>query len=79
MQFEWLKQYWGDATDNFIVRGTPFNKGRMLRVLMDKGAKPVGDLAFKTPHASGFLRSSRLHAVNDLVRLQKLSGGLFEH
>jgi tricarballylate dehydrogenase len=43
MQFEWLKQSWGDAADNFIVRGTPFNKGRMLRVLMDKGAKPVGD------------------------------------
>ena len=28
---EWLKKYWGGAADNFIIRGTPYNKGRMLR------------------------------------------------
>lgn len=39
----WLKQYWGSAVDNFIVRGTPFDKGRVLRALLDKGARSVGD------------------------------------
>ena len=24
----WLKEYWGDAADNFIIRGTPHNQGR---------------------------------------------------
>ena len=23
---EWLKEYWGDAADNFIIRGTPYNR-----------------------------------------------------
>jgi tricarballylate dehydrogenase len=40
---EWLKESWGPAAENFIVRGTPYDKGRMLRVMLDKGAKPVGD------------------------------------
>src|SRR3954463_14078450 len=24
---EWLKQYWGEAADNFLIRGTPYNRG----------------------------------------------------
>ena len=24
---EWLKQYWGDIADNFLIRGTPYNRG----------------------------------------------------
>src|SRR5258708_15574847 len=24
---EWLKQYLGDAADNFLIRGTPYNRG----------------------------------------------------
>src|SRR4029434_8356390 len=32
---EWLKEYWGDAADNFLVRGTPYAKGRVLRSLLD--------------------------------------------
>ena len=39
----WLKEYWGDAADNFIIRGTPYNKGRILRGLLDQGAVAVGD------------------------------------
>lgn len=39
----WLKQAWGNAADNFIVRGTSFNKGKVLRLLLDHGAEPVGD------------------------------------
>src|SRR6267378_2165465 len=26
---EWLKKYWGDAADNFIIRGTPYNDGML--------------------------------------------------
>ena len=34
----WLKEYWGDAADNFIIRGTPYNQGKMLR----RAARPRG-------------------------------------
>ena len=39
----WLREYWGDAAANFAVRGTPHNKGRVLRALLDQGARPVGN------------------------------------
>ncbi|MSQ23408.1 MAG: FAD-dependent tricarballylate dehydrogenase TcuA [Chloroflexi bacterium] len=39
----WLKEYWGEAADNFVIRGTPYNDGRVLRSLLDAGAQPVGD------------------------------------
>ncbi len=39
----WLKEYWGDAADNFIIRGTKHNQGRMLKELLKHGAKAVGD------------------------------------
>jgi tricarballylate dehydrogenase len=40
---EWLRDSWGPPADNFIIRGTPYNKGRLLRVMLDQGAKPIGD------------------------------------
>src|SRR6185369_1875728 len=40
---EWLKEYWGDAAENFIIRGTRHNQGRMLKELLAHGAKAVGD------------------------------------
>ena len=40
---EWLREAWGEAADNFLIRGTPYNKGRMLRVLIDRGAAAIGD------------------------------------
>ncbi len=39
----WLREYWGDAAANFAVRGTRHNKGRVLRALLDQGARPVGN------------------------------------
>ena len=39
----WLKEYWGNAADNFIIRGTKHNQGRMLKELLRHGGKPVGD------------------------------------
>jgi tricarballylate dehydrogenase len=40
---EWLKEAWGDAADNFIVRGTPYNTGTVLKLMLDAGAQPVAD------------------------------------
>ncbi len=39
----WLREAWGPAADNFLVRGTPYNVGRVLRILLDNGAKSIGD------------------------------------
>jgi len=60
---EWLKEAWGPAAENFIVRGTPFNKGRVLRCLIDKGAKPIGD-------------PTQCHAVAIDARSPKYDGGI---
>ena len=30
----WLREAWGPAADNFLVRGTPYNVGRVLRILL---------------------------------------------
>jgi len=42
---DWLRAAWGDAARNFVVRGTPHNKGTILRMLLDAGALAVGDPA----------------------------------
>jgi len=42
---DWLKAVWGDAAQRFIIRGTPYNRGRLLKDLMKKGMKSVGDPA----------------------------------
>lgn len=59
----WLKEYWGAAADNFIIRGTPYNTGTMLRVLLNKGAQPVGD-------------PRQCHAVAIDARAPKFDGGI---
>ena len=40
---DWLREVWGDAVDGFVVRGTPYNRGTVLRMLLDAGAQSVGD------------------------------------
>jgi tricarballylate dehydrogenase len=40
---EWLREAWGPPADNFIVRGTPYNMGKVLKLLLDQGAKQVSD------------------------------------
>jgi tricarballylate dehydrogenase len=39
----WLRDAWGPPADNFIVRGTPYNMGVVLKVLLGKGARQVSD------------------------------------
>ncbi|HVZ51684.1 MAG TPA: FAD-dependent tricarballylate dehydrogenase TcuA, partial [Pseudolabrys sp.] len=60
---EWLKQYWGEAAENFIIRGTPYNRGAVLRMLLDKGVAPVGD-------------PTQCHAVAIDARAPKYDGGI---
>jgi tricarballylate dehydrogenase len=36
---EWLKQYWGEAADNFLIRGTPYNRGSILKLLLDRACR----------------------------------------
>ncbi|ALK09528.1 FAD-dependent tricarballylate dehydrogenase TcuA [Blastochloris viridis] len=38
----WLARDFGPAAARFAIRGTPFDTGRVLRVLLDLGARPAG-------------------------------------
>ena len=40
---EWLRETWGAAADNFVIRGTPYNTGTLLKLMLEAGAQPVGD------------------------------------
>jgi tricarballylate dehydrogenase len=60
---DWLREYWGAAVDHFVVRGTPYNRGRMLRVLLDRGAQSVGD-------------PSEFHCVAVDARAPQFDGGI---
>ena len=60
---EWLKQYWGEAADNFLIRGSPYNRGDVLRMLLDAGVMNVGD-------------PTQCHAVAIDARAPKFDGGI---
>jgi len=60
---EWMKQYWGEAADNFLIRGTPFNRGSILKMLLEKGVEAVGD-------------PTQCHAVAIDARAPKFDGGI---
>ncbi len=60
---EWLRQYWGDAAGNFIIRGTPYAQGGVLKNLLEQGAAPVGD-------------PTQCHAVAVDARAPKFDGGI---
>jgi len=60
---DWLRESFGAAADNFMIRGTPYATGAVLRLLLDAGAKPVGD-------------ASRAHMVAVDARGPKFDGGI---
>jgi tricarballylate dehydrogenase len=60
---EWLREAWGPPADNFIIRGTPYNMGRVLKVLLAKGAKQVSD-------------ATQGHCVAIDARSPKFDGGI---
>jgi tricarballylate dehydrogenase len=60
---DWLRQSFGAAADGFMIRGTPYVTGSVLRLLLDAGVKPVGDPA-------------RCHMVAVDARGPKFDGGI---
>lgn len=40
---DWLASAWGDAAKNFLIRGTPYNTGEVLKGVLANGADQVGD------------------------------------
>jgi tricarballylate dehydrogenase len=60
---EWLKEIWGDAAENFIIRGTPYNRGTVLKQMLACGAEPVGD-------------PTECHAIAVDARAPKFDGGI---
>lgn len=46
---EWLREAWGQnergewPADNFLIRGTRFNSGNLLKFMIDAGADKIGD------------------------------------
>jgi len=60
---EWLARHWGEAAQNFLIRGTPYNRGTLLRALLDRGAEPVGD-------------PTQCHAVAIDARSPRFDGGI---
>ena len=60
---EWMREAWGEKADQFLIRGTPYNKGKLLRTLMEGGAQTVGD-------------PTQCHAVAIDARAPKYDGGI---
>jgi tricarballylate dehydrogenase len=60
---DWLRQSFGAAADGFMIRGAPYVTGSPLRLLLDSGAKPVGD-------------PSRCHMVAVDARGPRFDGGI---
>ncbi len=40
---DWLARAWGPAAKNFLVRGTAYNRGVVLKNMIEQGATTVGD------------------------------------
>jgi tricarballylate dehydrogenase len=60
---DWLRESFGAAADGFVIRGTPYGRGAVLRMLLDAGVRPVGDPA-------------RCHMVAVDARGPKFDGGI---
>lgn len=60
---DWLKEYWGEAAENFLIRGTPHNRGTVLKMLLSAGVQETGD-------------PTQCHAVAIDARAPKYDGGI---
>jgi tricarballylate dehydrogenase len=60
---EWLKEGWGEIAENFLIRGSPNNRGTVLKMLLNSGVQPVGD-------------PTQCHAVAIDARAPKFDGGI---
>ena len=60
---DWLARAWGPAAKNFLIRGTPYNRGVVLADLLDQNIEQVGD-------------PTQCHAVAIDGRAPKYDGGI---
>ncbi|MFK7745860.1 MAG: FAD-dependent tricarballylate dehydrogenase TcuA [Roseobacter sp.] len=60
---DWLTRAWGPAAGNFLIRGTPYNRGVVLADLLDQNVEQVGD-------------PTQCHAVAIDGRAPKFDGGI---
>ncbi|MEC3861232.1 FAD-dependent tricarballylate dehydrogenase TcuA [Mesobacterium sp. TK19101] len=60
---DWLARAWGPAAKNFLIRGTPYNRGVVLADLLAQGVEQVGD-------------PTQCHAVAIDGRAPKFDGGI---
>jgi len=60
---EWLVRAWGPAAENFLIRGSPYNRGIVLKDMLEQGAVSVGD-------------PTQCHAVAIDGRAPKFDGGI---
>ncbi|MBO9466508.1 FAD-dependent tricarballylate dehydrogenase TcuA [Tropicibacter sp. R15_0] len=59
----WLTRAWGEPAKNFLIRGTPYNRGVVLADLLDQGVQSIGD-------------PTQCHAVAIDGRAPKFDGGI---
>jgi tricarballylate dehydrogenase len=60
---DWLTRAWGPPAKNFLIRGTPYNRGVVLADLLEQGVQSVGD-------------PTQCHAVAIDGRAPKYDGGI---
>lgn len=60
---DWLANAWGESARNFLIRGTPYNRGVVLKTMLEQGAESVGD-------------PTQCHAVAIDGRAPKYDGGI---
>ena len=60
---DWLTRAWGEPARNFLIRGTPYNRGVVLADLLEQGVESVGD-------------ADQCHAVAIDGRAPKYDGGI---
>jgi tricarballylate dehydrogenase len=60
---DWLKAYWGQAAENFLIRGTPYNRGTVLKTLIANEVEAIGD-------------PTQCHAVAIDARAPRFDGGI---
>ncbi|MEY8799190.1 FAD-dependent tricarballylate dehydrogenase TcuA [Leisingera sp. XS_AS12] len=60
---DWLTRAWGPAARNFLIRGTPYNRGVVLADLLEQGVESIGD-------------ADQCHAVAIDGRAPKYDGGI---
>ena len=60
---DWLEEAWGPGARNFLIRGTPFARGDVLKMLMEAGFETIAD-------------ADQCHAIALDARGPKFDGGI---